>query len=616
MEVQYACGTGNNRGNASLAFDTASGGTGTFVRFEFIRDDGLEQDGTNPTYVDTDGRGGTYTINVYDENGCSGSTTATIDPYLGISDPVVTTDTEVSCSPGDDAIITVGVTFSDSSANPNMEYTVTGLNVTYNQTFTSTANSQQFSNLVVGYDPTTASYVPGDYSITITNLDTGCVLNTVHTIATPDAIAVIATKLSDEECLNNGTDDGSVQVTVNNYPDNYDYQVFDNDDNPVAGFAGSGNGSTTLPAITGLPAGVYYVRVTETQAPFCEEDSNTFTITAPDAPISATIIEQANVSCSNDQGSLLVDPQGGEGPYDITVTSPAQNFTENRVAAFIFDGLSAGTFNVTVTDAFGCVFTDNITLIRPDDIVATITKTDVSCFNGTDGSLTVALGPRTSPTAPVYEYNLIRYDDLAGSNPQTSAPVAVASGFPLTLNGISAGFYRIRVADDTGCNDETDIIEVENPSEVFAQLIRTSPLTCNTGVEFELSASGGSGSYEYSADNVTFIPMTGNSVDLPTSGMLDAGIYRYYLRDAVNGCIAVLSNEIEEDEILPVSVDVDENAAFINCNGDTTAIIYAQADGGVGDYRYELYNSATTVPAPRSLNSPFKKGPCILLAGT
>lgn len=571
VPVPYGCSTGNNTDHATLTFAGASGGSTNFVRFEFVRDGSVVQDGTNTTYTETDLAGGNYDINVYDENGCVGSTTATILPFEGISNTVVNTALDVTCNPGDDAQIEVGVTVNPVTATPNFEYTVTGINVVYNHTITSTNNPETFTGLGVG-----------NYSVSITNLDTGCVLETVHTIEDPDIIEVLATKLTDEECLNNGVDDGSFAVAINNYTGNYDYQVFDQNDNAITGVF-STNTATPL-IIPNLPGGIYYVSITETDAPFCVEDSNRITITAPDAPITATVTEEASVSCSNDQGSILVDPEGGVGPYTITITSPSQTFMQSGVEAFIFDGLSAGTFNVSITDTMSCLYTDTITLIQPDDINATIASTPLTCYNANTASVTASVNLRN--VTPVYDYRLNRYDDLAGSNLlQTSS--AQASD---TFGGLSAGFYSITVTDDVSCSDETSIVEITNPTEVEAFLIRTDPLTCATGVEFELSATGGSGTYEYSTDNTTFIPMGGNSINLPQSGVFGAGTYQYYVRDAINGCVSVASNEIEEDPIIPLTLMLDQSAAYINCNGESTASIYADADGGLGNYSYELYS--------------------------
>jgi gliding motility-associated-like protein len=588
--VAFGCTSGNNPDNATIGVDETSitGGSGNYVRYEFINTTtaAAVQDGPDSEYTETDREGGNYSINVYDDEGCVANTTGSILPFIEISDATVNTTQEAACSPLNNAEIEVGVTISPASI-PNLEYAITGIGSTVypTQTITSTNNPETFSGLEFG-----------NYRVSVTNLDTGCVIETVHTIESPDVIEVTATKLTDEECLNNGVDDGSFEIAITNYTGDYSYQVYDSADNPVVGapYSGTGNTGTTLPPFTNLPGGVYYVRITETEAPFCEEDSHRITVLAPNAPVTATVREESrpfSVTCSNDQGKLLVDPEGGEGPYAIVVdnTTTSQVYTETNVQAHIFEGLSAGSFHITITDALGCVLSDNIVLERPDDIVADIRATPLACYNAATASVTGDVQPGRNVT-PLYQYRLNRYDDLAGSNLlQTSVTQSAA-----TFQNLATGFYSITVTDDVGCSIETDIVGIDNPTEVGALLIRTSPLTCTTGVELELSATGGlSGTYEYSTDNATWLPMTGNSINLPLSGMLDADVYRYYVRDAGNGCAAVLSNSIEEDSIEPLVLNVDRSAAVINCNGDSTAVIYANAEGGLGNYEYSLYTDAS-----------------------
>ena len=588
--VSFECSTGNVTEYPSIDIAGVTGGSGVYVRYQFINDDDpstaglgdaiIVQDGANPSYTETDLAGGNYTINVFDNKGCMGSTTTSIAPFVSLTDPVILVDSSITCA-GSDEEIRVSETVYPVSATPNLEYAVNGTNISYNQTNASGI----FTGLGVG-----------NYTVSITNLDTGCVLNTVHSVADPDVIEVVAQKLTDEQCLNDGVDDGSFEVSINNYSGNYSYQVYDINDNPVVGpgYSGTGNTSTALPSISNLPEGAYYLRIAETEAPFCEDDSNQITILAPDAPITATIREEASafsVTCSNDQGKLLVDPEGGKSPYTIVVanTTTSQVYTQTNVEAYIFSGLSAGNFQITVTDAYGCVFLDNSVLERPENIFATITATALTCYNGTNASVTAFVNPR-NVTAPNYRYRLKRYDNLAGSHLlQISAPQTGD-----TFKGLAAGFYSIAVTDEVSCSEETAIVEIVNPTQVEAVLIRTSPLTCATGVEFELSATGGlSGQYEYRPVGTSmWTAMTGNTVALPQNGILTAGIYQYEVRDVVNSCAAVVSNAIEEDIIEPVTLTVDKSAAVINCNGDNTAVIYVTAVGGLGNYLYSLFTDA------------------------
>ncbi|MDT0606279.1 T9SS type B sorting domain-containing protein [Croceitalea rosinachiae] len=580
--VEFGCAIGNNASNASITIDTASivGGSGNFVRFEFINTGTATtvQDGSNPVYIETDYAGGNYDVFVYDDRGCRNvvATNVNIAPFVEITDPVITDLVPLTCNPGSDAQIQVGVTLNPISGTPNLQYTINGINVTFNDT----NNTGLFTGLGAG-----------DYSITITNLDAhpNCVIETVHTVEEPLEMDVLATKLTDEECLNNGLDDGSFNIAITDYVGTYSYQVFDSNNNPVAGQSGIGTTSAALPPFTNLPGGTYYVVVTQTQAPFCIENSNVITILAPDAPISATISEESSVSCTNNQGRLLVNVDGGEGPYTISLdnTTTGQSYVENNVSGFVFTNLSAGDFTITITDAYSCVFTDAITLIRPDDITATITPSTLVCFGDDTASVTASVAPRNVTVA--YEYQLNIYSDILGSMaPQVSSRQVLD-----TFDNLSAGFYSITVTDDVGCSAETAIIQIVDPTEVSAQLLRLSPLTCTTQAELELIATGGIGPYSYSVDGINFFPMNEiNGADTHLFTNIGAGTYSYFVQDAFN-CSSIISNEITEDVIEPLTLTVDASAAVINCTGESTAIIYADADGGLGNYQYELYTDVS-----------------------
>ncbi|PCJ97741.1 MAG: hypothetical protein COA50_04700, partial [Flavobacteriaceae bacterium] len=97
--IEFGCTAGNNTNNATITIDDSliTGGNGvfiaatggTYVIYEFINDQGtvstaddvIVQSGSNTSYTETDVLGGTYIINVYDNGGCSGTTTATILPF-------------------------------------------------------------------------------------------------------------------------------------------------------------------------------------------------------------------------------------------------------------------------------------------------------------------------------------------------------------------------------------------------------------------------------------------------------------------------------------------------------------------------------------------------------
>src|SRR5690606_1912856 len=182
---------------------------------------------------------------------------------------------------------------------------------------------------------------------------------------------------------------------------------------------------------------------------------------------------------------------------------------------------------------------------------------------------------------PRYQLNV--YDPTGAVIIETSAQQAS----PI-FDHLPAGIYSITITDEGNCGRETAQVTIPDPSDVMGSLIPTQALTCEQDAILELTASGGTGPYEYSVDGTNYFPMDGGNTH---SFTVTAGTYRYYVRDQF-GCGSVLSNEIKETPIAPLTVTLDTSAAMINCNGDNTAILIAKADGGLGSYRSELFTDA------------------------
>ncbi|MEH6679565.1 MAG: T9SS type B sorting domain-containing protein [Sediminicola sp.] len=575
--VAFECATGNTTEYPIIDITGVTGGSGIYVRYVFVNNTTgtTVQDGSNSSYTETDLAGGVYEITVYDDKGCTDTATATIIPFVGIANPTVSIIDGVTCNTNDE-VIKVTVDISPATATPTLEYHMEGLNVAYDQTNA----TGDFSGLGVG-----------NYVVTVTNLDTGCFVQTAHSIAEPKIIEAIATKITDETCLNDVVDAGSISVAINNYSGGYDYQVYQvlgSGNVPLAGPGFSGSDSVNPLIISDLTGGSYYVQITETDpnSTFCTDDSNAVTILAPSAPISAVVREEANVSCDNDKGKILVDPSGGQAPYTITITSATQSFTQTGVGAYIFTDLSAGNFDITITDALGCITTDySLELVRPVPIVANISPDIMlDCVGDSNGTLSATI---TAGGLGTLRYHLNIYDETGTNILQTS----VGQPTNNTFGNLPAGKYSISIYDEVGCSGETPIATIEDPVDVSGSLIMTQALTCENDLELLLTANGGTAPYSYSANGTDFLPFNNGDQHifntLP-SGNSGAGTYRYYVRDSF-GCTSILSNEIRQEPVAPLTVSIDETAAIINCNGESTATIRATAAGGLGNYRYELF---------------------------
>lgn len=589
--VAFGCTSGNTVNNASITVNDVSpfvqGGSGTYVRYEFIEEDdpntvAIEpavtvQTGTNTTFIETDPAGGVYTINVYDDNGCVGSTTATIPAFDSMDNISVQVDDAISCiNLGEDIRIDVVGNLTNSTANPaNYEFRMLPTGTT------------QTSNIFMDLQPNT-------YTFEVSNLATGCSTTVTHTVEAPNTFDVQVEKLADVVCFGG---DGSIRLTMSDatYSGNFNWNVFDTNGTPndrsddgAAIRSGTVTGFGPSTSIL-VPAGNYIVEVTQDGFPNCAQ-IRSFNITTPSAPISLDTLALGQVGCGNDQGSASINPLGGEAPYDIVLTNTTTGSILNiaQVNEHNFQNLSAGDYTVAVTDALGCTetFTNAFTLLLPDPIVANIAATTLECQGDTDASVSVSVNPRN--LSANYRYILNRYSDSSGTTlEQSSASQSLPS-----FTNLGAGFYSVRVLDDMDCEFETNILEIIDPVVTRGQLTTLASLSCLVGAELQLQGLGGTAPYSWSADGVTFAAMNEiNGANTHTFQNVGPGTYQYFIQDSFN-CISVVSNSVTVESIDVLTVTLDTTAANINCNGDSTALIEAEADGGLGNYQYGLFSDA------------------------
>lgn len=572
--VPFACDMNNAQQGASIEV-TITGATGTPDYFYSVNGGSFLPTGglvfSHDVMV-----AGNYDISIRDANGCTFDLpTETIDP-LNVFTVDITRSDAITCANGREEIV-ISVT---DDGNPN----------TYTYELLPLGNPNGVQTATTGNTATFELTEVGGYTFRVTDTATGCYVETTYDIAPYDLIEVSATAEDPVICFTDSN--GSFMLNVDGYTGTYDYEVFDSTNNSVLG--PNRTDTTTNPReITGLTGGNYYVRVTEIDGSGtaqCTDDTNVFTIVSPDMPLTETTTPLANVTCTNAMGEISVVPNGGYAPYDITLTNTTTGQaypTINDVNAWIFTDLSAGDYTVMVVDANGCTISNTYPnlLVMPLQVSANAVPlvTNLACYGDTSGTVTAVNVINGSGS---YEYQLNYYDDAGATILFTSGQQGAD-----TFTGLGAGIYSITVTDGWNCDIETNQVTITEPTEVTASLIRTDPLTCDTGVEFELTATGGSGSYEYSIDNTIFLPMTSNPMPLPVppTVYLD-GRYQFFVRDAA-GCPSVLSNAITEDPIEPLMLE-DPTWVNVSCNGEMTGSIFAEASGGLGNYRFSLFTDA------------------------
>ncbi|MFK2821332.1 T9SS type B sorting domain-containing protein [Flavobacteriaceae sp. LMIT009] len=511
---------------------------------------------------------GTHTVEIQDANGCGNIVSVDILAPLEIIPEVTTMPT---CN-DDDGQITV--TTSDGSGS-----------FTYNIS-PNPASISLAGNVFSG--------VPsGTYTVTVTDTVTSCTEEIIIVLA--EAIPpTFTTTPSAITCF--GDNNGSFEIDIAGYSGTYTYEVFDNGGTSVSGLVNA-NTSTNPEIVTGMSAGTFTVVITETTSPFCSATGNVI-ISSPADALTLSATETSNVTCDNNQGTITAIANGGWGDYEYELTGAATiTYSSNGT----FTGLSAGNYTINARDAGGCIVSTNVTLIEPAPITATFTPntTNLACFEDQNASITITNVTGGVGTEYTYTLNTIS-PTTSTSGPQSSN----------VFNNLGAGTYTVTVSDGSQCLLTSIDIIITEPSPIDANLVATTTQTCLTDASLTLSATGGTGIYEYSNDSsfTTVLGSFTNSINFQVS----EGTYQFYVRDA-NGCISNVSNEITIDPLPSLAINLESQNPTISCTGDNSGSIIATAQGGLGNYIYTLQDTlGNTIPATQNSPGIFTE----LIAGT
>ncbi|AUC81400.1 T9SS type B sorting domain-containing protein [Lacinutrix sp. Bg11-31] len=585
---QYACNSGNTINYASITITSVTGGSGTYVIYEFIENGTVVQSGSNNVYTESNGNGGNYTVNVYDDQGCLGATNTAviINPSIDLDSVNITVDNAITCTNLED----ITVTAASTGGTPiNLEFTVEDVTGTVTGSIYSQTNT---TGIFTGLDI-------GNYIISVTNLDTGCNLESVHYVNNPNTFDIIIDSVIDVTCFNDNN--GSVNVTfvddvvTSTNPDQsgpFNYTIVDSASTTVNSGATANAGPIT---ITGLIGGTYTINATLISNPFCTVSKN-FTITRPTEALALTTT-QTSVTCLDGIGTITAVSSGGWGNTEYELTGDATiAYSSNGT----FTGLFTGNYIVNARDAQGCIVSEVIILAPPTPISATFTAnaSTLSCFGDQDATITVTNVAGGQGANYTYTLNSSS-PNITNSGPQTSN----------VFTNLAAGTYSITIEDGFNCTITSADIIINQPALIQASLINSSQ-PCPIAYELTLSATGGTGIYTYSnTSNFTNILGTFNT---STTISVTPGIHAYYVRDA-NGCVANVSNQITIDTLPDLIINLQSDNPTINCAGDNNGSIVATAQGGLGNYTYtledDLGNTIATTP-----NSPANFTD--LLAGT
>ncbi|MCW5908740.1 MAG: gliding motility-associated C-terminal domain-containing protein [Chitinophagales bacterium] len=454
----------------------------------------------------------TYNVTVTDNSNCTGTATYSVTQVQQLNFSL--SSTNVSCNGGNNGTATATV----SSGTPPYQYN-----------WNNTGNVP--NNTATGLSAGTT---------TVTVSDANCTASATISLSQPAALQLNPPVIQNISC---GTGTGSITASATGGTGTLTYS-----------WTKLSNGQTYSGAsISNLTADTYNLTVT---------DNNNCTVTASyqvtqNAGVAFTQ-SSTNVTCfgAND-GTATITITGGTPPYQYN-----WNGTGNTPNASL-SNLGAGTVNVTITDA-NCSATATFTITEPPALtVALQNQTNVTCFGGNNGSLTVS----ASGGSGTFSYQW--------SNGATGS----------TASNLTANTYTV-IVNDGACtvSDSYTITQA-------AQLVLNQPNIQHVGCtgattgSITANASGGTPGYTYNWVQQS----NGQTYTGQTITNLNGDTYNLTVTDN-SGC--TVSNNYQLIQVTPLSFST--SFSNVSCNGGNDGAAIVTVNTGTAPYQYNWNGSGNS----------------------
>ncbi|NSW93747.1 MAG: PKD domain-containing protein, partial [Bacteroidales bacterium] len=320
---------------------------------------------------------------------------------------------------------------------------------------------------------------------------------------------------------------------------------------------------------TGLRPDTYNVQIRDRAHPLCVKVLNNALVISEPGLLTATVTS-ANITCygANNGTITISSPAGGYGRYEYSVDGGV-----TWQSSGLFTGLVPGSYNVMIRDAdyIQCrqVLVPSLLIEEPEALSASLSSTNITCFNSADGTITIS---SPSGGSGSYEYTI---DGGTSWHPDGN------------FTSLTPGFYNVQMRDqlNPGCiRVLNSSLRITEPAILNATVSKFD-ITCfggNNGRILLTLPSGGSGNYEYRINLTSAWQTSGDFTGL------GPGEYVVQIRDAVNtGCIRTLNPNLTINEPAQLSATVEfTNITCYGANNGTISI--TNPAGGYGTYQYSI----------------------------
>jgi len=263
--------------------------------------------------------------------------------------------------------------------------------------------------------------------------------------------------------------------------------------------------------VTGLTSQSYGVTITDSQG--CSTTKSAFI--SDSQPMGVVTYTTLQPSCFQNDGELTFIISGGSAPYNYLLSNGvSQSLVTNQVT---FTGLSAGDYNLIITDSGLCTIITYASLRTPALFnVISSSKTNASC--NSLGSVTYSIGGG----APPYKLILSSTTQVTTQNSNSNTN---------TFTGLIPNTYNITISDMNNVCNYSELFTIENEQH-FDILVNSTLSSCkrnNGTVQVEVIPYVTGLTYQYYLSNGLFsIPTT--STTYTFTGLSD-GIYSVRVSD-------------------------------------------------------------------------------------
>jgi gliding motility-associated-like protein len=260
------------------------------------------------------------------------------------------------------------------------------------------------------------------------------------------------------------------------------------------------DGQTTS-TITDLSGGNYCVTVTDVNG--CST-SECITLSDNTNQMQMSFVTDSVDCFGGVNGSIQAIPILGDTPYTY--------IWSNGLTNQIINNISAGIYNVTITDSSGCIITADTTLYQPLEIETDTISTPASCDLSQNGSASVIVSGGVTP------YNYLWSNGITDQ----------------TIDSISAGAYTVTTTDSKGCSTtDTVLVYLDTPFTVYAGVDKEVLRGTQTDI-YAIPNQGGVCSYNWAPIAGVNNPNSSYTVVTPSI----TTTYVVICLDTQTGCVA------------------------------------------------------------------------------